>query len=90
VIAELEDLGYLTKRKRHKGRAVEYALLRLRLELYRDGVICSGDLSGDLSQLDTPRVEQRRDSGGADSKINVTAAQLGAEAGVSAHLRENT
>jgi len=50
VIAKLEELGYLKQGKRHRDRAVELAMLRLQQQLYRDGVIGSGDLTGDLSQ----------------------------------------
>jgi hypothetical protein len=49
VIAKLEELGYLKQGKRHRDRAVELAILRLQQQLYRDGVIGSGDLTGDLS-----------------------------------------
>jgi hypothetical protein len=49
VIAKLEELGYLKQGKRHKDRAIELAILRLQQQLYRDGMIGSGDLTGDCS-----------------------------------------
>ena len=45
VIAALVKLGYLEPGQRHRDTAVERAIERLRSNLYRDGVICDGDLS---------------------------------------------
>jgi hypothetical protein len=43
VIANLVKLGYLQPAKRYKANALEAALVRLKHDLSRDGVICEGD-----------------------------------------------
>jgi hypothetical protein len=75
VIAELEKLGYLKQGKRHKDRAVELAILRLQQQLCCDGVISSGDLTGDLSLSERsaqgatfrPKVEVDKSPSGSES-----------------------
>jgi hypothetical protein len=43
VIKELLKLGYLQPAKRHKPQVVERALLRLRADLVRGGVVYGGN-----------------------------------------------
>ena len=45
VIASLVALGYLQQAKRHRDSAIKRAIERLRHDLYRAGVIETGDLS---------------------------------------------
>jgi hypothetical protein len=45
VIASLVALGYLQQAKHNRASAVERAIGRLRIDLYRAGVIQAGDLS---------------------------------------------
>ncbi len=45
VIASLAALAYLQQAKRHRDSAVERAIERLRIDLYRAAVIQAGDLS---------------------------------------------
>jgi hypothetical protein len=48
VIEKLVELGYLRSAKRFNEGVVDHAVERLKRTLQRDGVICDGDLSGDV------------------------------------------
>jgi hypothetical protein len=48
VIVKLVELGYLRPAKRFNEGVVDHAVERLKWTLQRDGVICDGDLSGDV------------------------------------------
>jgi hypothetical protein len=48
VIVKLVELGCLRPAKRFNEGVVDHAVERLKWTLQRDGVICDGDLSGDV------------------------------------------